>query len=103
MSSEKKTLQKQISEYFPVEVRFNNVLQSGETLGAGSTVLAYDYTGSLVSDGVIQNESSIAFSDATLQTDVISGSLDQTYKLSFRAKTSLSNIYEQDVFVIITD
>lgn len=103
MSGKKDTLDKQISENFPVTTDFNEVLQSGESLAAGSTVLSYDATGSLLSDGIIINESTIAYSDGYVQVNAISGSLDETYKLSFRGITDLSNTFEHDVFVTIID
>jgi len=99
----KNTIKKHPNEYFPINADFNEVLATGESLITGSWVASYDYTGSLLADGVIIDESTIAYGNGFLVANCISGSDNQTYKLSFRAKTSNLNVYELDVYVNVRD
>ena len=98
----KNITKKQPSEYFPVIVNFANVLAVSESITTGSNVTSYDNSSGIqVSGSTILDESTITWTGPFLQANVISGSDNTTYKLSFKGVTTFSNIYEEDIFVVV--
>ena len=99
------TLRKQPAEKFYVGVNFEALLADGESIElTQSQVVAYDMAnGSDVSAEMIEAGTLSLKDETILQARVIGGVDGKKYKLSFRAATSLGNLYEEDVILVVKD
>lgn len=98
-----RSLGKQPAETFLLAVDFSTTpLATGETLVlAGSSVTATINGTDTAAD--IVTEGSVAVSGTKLQARLTGGDEGVIYKVSFRAATSMSNLFEQDVLVGVAD
>ena len=98
---------KQPAETFPVGVNFSDRLLAGETiLLDGSSIAEVPMIESPdEGDTVIVDGSLEVSSDGTTLSCRLAGGLVATnkYRLSFRAATSMSNLYEHDVMLTVID
>jgi hypothetical protein len=98
-------LYKQPNELFPISMDFADDLASTETVSSAS-IIVYDVDGADVSSTILSGSESIGDGedqDGTTHTNskvtqkVQSGTDRAKYKVTFRATTSDSNVYEGDV------
>ena len=103
MAAGRRYISKQPSETFIVGVDFSLLLASGETISAGaSTCVEADTTDPESATTIMDAGSLQASADLQVLLVRISGGADgHVYKLSFRAGTSASNVYEQDLLVMV--
>jgi len=89
---------KQNSETFFISADFTDVLETGETITVGSSsAVAEDSTGTVATSDVIE-AGSLAVSGSQLKVKVKAGTEALSpYKITFKAVTSLNNIWEKDV------
>ncbi len=92
---------KQPNEQFPVSADFVKVLETGETIDAGlSEVTVQDANGQDVTTRIVV---STLVSGFKLIATIKGGTKGVTYKITFKAVTSNSNIYELDVKMKVKD
>ena len=99
------TTTKQHADKFPIKVDYTANLTTGETITSGSVVSAFtrgtgsaysiEFSGSLIVSGTT------SYSNTELQATIESGSNNTTYKLQFKALTSLGNIYTEPVYLSV--
>ena len=94
---------KQTDEIFPIAADFSDVLATGETIVTESCeVTAYDSDDIDVSSTILVANSKDVLGSILL-IKVQSGTDGKKYKITFKAVTSNSNLYELDVTMIIKD
>jgi len=98
------SITKQPDESFFIDADFSKVLIEGETINlSDSTVSAVDVNGSDVTT-VVLDLTTKAVEDAKLRIRILDGvSDDSPYKITFKAVTSDSNIYELDVLLKVEE
>ena len=84
---------KQPDEQYPISVDYSNILGDGETISA-KDVKAYDSSDTDVTSTLIDSSTIVG---ETIKAVVKAGTSGQNYKITFKATTSDSNIYEDDV------
>ena len=92
---------KQTDEIFPIAADFSDVLATGETIvKESSEVIAYDSKDEDVSATILVSDSKSVL-ESLLLAKIQAGTDGKKYKITFKAATSNSNIYELDIFMII--
>ena len=86
---------KQPSERIPISMDFTNLLTTDETI-LTLTVTAMDSDDEDVTSAVVYNSS---ISDNVCRATIQAGIDSERYKITFSVTSSLSAIYEEDVFM----
>jgi hypothetical protein len=95
-------INKQPAEKFYAGVDFDEVLEDGETIITGSsTVTAHDGTNDVTA--VLIESGSLSVSGGTLSARLQDGTAGVKYKVTFRAATSLGNLFEKDIRVSVQE
>lgn len=90
---------KQPSEIYPISVDYSDVLDTGETISSES-VTATDSAGTDVTATLID---STEISGSTIKAVIKAGTTGNKYKLTFKATTSDSNLYEDDITMRVVE
>lgn len=94
---------KQPTEKYFVAADFSRALDEGETIVLNnSTVIAYDADGNDVSATVLESGTK-QIDGAKLLIRVKDGTSGEKYKITFKAVTSQSNIYEHDITMKVVE
>jgi hypothetical protein len=88
---------KQSDEIITFSMDYTNLLDTGETI-ASKTILAYDSGNNNVTSSLIVTSTIV---DSVVKVRVQAGTNGYKYKITIRITTSDSNVYEEDVFMLI--
>lgn len=106
MADRKFSLIKQPGEKFTIGVDFANDLASGETIGTATMTCVDTSDNTDASATVFSGVYSIATGDATssrIDQKIQAGTDGKEYKVTFKANTSSSNIFEADVYITVEE
>ncbi len=99
------SLIKQPAERFYVGIDFSELLSAGESISTPDIqVKAYCITDGMVDvTGSLIDPSTLIVNGDVVQLQLKDGEAGKRYKISFTVPTSLGNIYEEDIFVLVED
>lgn len=90
---------KQPAEIFPISMDYQYRLQTGETI-TSATITATTNIGITATSSIISTQS---ISGTIVKVVVQNGINKNRYKITFRATTDESNIYEEDVYMDVLE
>jgi hypothetical protein len=91
---------KQPSEKYAIAVDYSNDLTSGETIASTLVTAIETYTGTTVTTTIID---STAVTSTQAKAVVKAGTSGKQYKITVKSTSSLSYIYEDDLFMTVLD
>lgn len=95
---QKYTKTKYPREYFHLNTEFVG-FQVSESIVSGSVIAYNNLTGDQVSGSTIIDISKTVWGDNYVQTFVISGSIDTTYRLEYVATTNQGRVYQENGYI----
>lgn len=91
---------KRSNEKFPIYANFQSVLMEDETLESYVVACVSGADGSNTKSTIVDSDE---IDEPRIKIVIKSGTDGETHKISVQATTSLSNVYEKDVLLIIND
>lgn len=94
---------KQSTEKYPLEMDFSNRLDVGETVSTAAVTIKHEVTGTDTGSTMLDGSPSISGGDTIVSPIVQAGTDQNDYILQFKATTSASNVFEEEVRIAVRD